>query len=55
MLGVKGMQWIKGEQFIDQLVYCVDVVDMVGCGDVFMGGWIVSQFCQFDVLVQVYL
>ncbi|MFX7785046.1 PfkB family carbohydrate kinase, partial [Acinetobacter baumannii] len=49
------MQWIKGEQVIDQPAYRVEVVDTVGCGDASMGGWIASQLRQPDALAQVHL
>ncbi|MGO0791327.1 carbohydrate kinase family protein [Herbaspirillum seropedicae] len=54
-LGAKGMQWIKGEQVIDQPAYRVEVIDTVGCGDASMGGWIASQLRQPDAPAQVHL
>ncbi len=53
--GAKGMQWIKGEQVIDQPAYRVEVIDTVGCGDASMGGWIASQLRQPDAPAPVHL
>ncbi len=41
-LGAAGMQWLHGDQRIEQPAFPVPVVDTVGCGDAAMGGWLAS-------------
>lgn len=53
--GIRGMRWIKKEQYITQATYRVNVIDTIGCGDAAMGGWIASILKQPNATIQTHL